>query len=191
MATLTQIKQRLAEYLALEDTDPQFVQVIKSFEPKREQLLQAFPFLGLMYGMSEAEGAEHSAKVLEAVLFEIWWVDRFIGDRECVSSCRRKIETLLSLLVDDSYHYTHDPNLSIWVVIRALVVERTARSGGLTKLLRSREIEMLERVIADCQQHVTDHRPLPRDLPTRLRALESQGVIFPSDIYPVLEVLEK
>ncbi len=186
MATLAQIKRRIGEYLTLDETDPQLISVVKTFAKEREGLLQAFPFLALMSGMAEADAAERTATVLEAVLFDAWWVDRFILDGDCVANCRRKIAMILSLLVDDSYKYVHDPNMRVWAVIRALAVERTARRGGLKKFLRSREVEMLERVISDCQVHVRDGRPLPGDLATRLRGLESQGIILPSDIYSVL-----
>lgn len=186
MTTLAQIKRRLSEYLTLEETDPQLDSVVKTFMAERDRMLEAFPVLALMSGLAESDAAERTATVIEAVLFDACWVDRFILDGDCVTNCRRKIATILSLLVDDSYKYVHDPNLRIWAVIRALAVERTARRGGIKKLFRSREVEMLERVISDCQVHVRDGRPLPSDLATRLRALESQGIFLPSDIYSVL-----
>jgi len=186
MATLAQIKKRLVEYLELEDSDPQLIRVLSSFSLERERRLQVFPFLAIMYGICESERAELSATVLEAVLFDIWWIDRSIADRDCVPTCRGKLETILSLLADESYKYVHDPNLAIWSVVRALMVEHTARNSALKRVLRSREGEMLERAIADCQAHLRDSRPLPIDLATRLRALESQGIVFPSDLYSVL-----
>lgn len=187
MTTPEQIRHRLGVYLDLQASDPALVTTAGEFVRAREHIRLSFPFLALMYEVAEAEGA--SAQMLttfEATLFEVWWIDRFIADADCVEPCRRKIAMILSLLVDNDYRHVHDPNLRVWAVLRALTIERNARQTGLRRLLRSREVEMLERVISDCESHVRDNRPLPSDLPLRLRALESLAVFLPSDLYGAL-----
>jgi hypothetical protein len=176
---------RLASYLAVPETDPQFALVLSQFSPERQKLLAVFPFLALMHGLSEKENAKGALIAIEATLFNVFWVDSFIDQANCFEQCRKKIADILWAFTKScDAAYLKDPVLCVWAVVRSLIVERNARTKGLAKLLRSKEVAMLDRVIADCQAH--RERGLPADLADRLRILESHGVFFPSDIYPVV-----
>jgi hypothetical protein len=42
--------------------------------------------------------------------------------------------------------------------------------------------------MSECTRHVQAGRSLPRDLRDKLKALENQGILLPSDIYAALEL---
>lgn len=180
------VEERLAEYLELELDDPALETIVTAFWRVRDDLLDRFPFLLIMMGVSEADNASNAATVIEAVLYDVHWVEMFRKDRSTVEQCRSKLSTLLRLLSDESFVYVHDPNLAAWCVMNTLAVEVTARSG-LGSLFGSKDRDMVQRVLADAVSHWEAKRGLPRDMETRLRALEGQGVMLPSDIYQAVE----
>ena len=107
-----------------------------------------------MQGLAEQKGADESLVFIEAMLFNSFWVDRYLNDAGSVEQCRKKLADILWVFTDDcKSSYVKDPTLCVWAVVRSLMIERNVRKRGFGKLLRSREVEMLDRVIADCQAH--------------------------------------
>lgn len=190
MTELSDVEERLAEYLELELDDPALETVAGAYWRIRDDLLERFPFLMLMMEVAETDDARPVATVIEAVLFDIHWIERFRKDRSTIEPCRDKLSKLLDLLADERFKYVHDPNLAAWCVINVLAVEVTARSG-LGSLFGSKDRDMIQRVMVDAGKHYDAGRGLPRDLEARLRALEGQGVMLPSDIYGAVEKAKK
>jgi hypothetical protein len=120
------------------------------------------------------------------MLWEVSWVERFGEDTDCVEPCRRKVAMILSVLIDPDLKYLHDPLLAAWCVIALLKVERTARRPGLFRWTRPAELDSIEALLRDCEQHMADRRGLPVDLKEKLKILESRGVFLPSDLHAVL-----
>jgi hypothetical protein len=181
---------RLAKYLNMAFQDPQLHRAAAAFFRERDAVKARFPLLSLMYGVAENE-CEPGADMLsafEGILWEAYWVDSFCSHSDCVDQCRRKLSMLLSVLVDPEFKHFHDPNLVAWSVVALLKVERTARASGLRRLFRPPEVELLDALLRDCEQHAAERRWLPNDLEEKLRVLEGRGIFLPSDLQAVIRV---
>jgi len=179
----------LAEYKGLPTKNPELIQAAEFYFERRDELLGRFPRLLRMYAAADEMGKSVDLLALfEGTLFEVCWVEKFIARADSIEMCRKKIAMLLSVFANKRMTFLHDPNLAAWAVGSALIAERNSRARGLTAMFQSRDVQMLERVMAECGQHVEAGRSLPGDLRDKLKALENQGVFLPSDIYVALEL---
>jgi hypothetical protein len=170
----------LAAYL--EVPEAKAARLYADISADRAKLLQSFEYLSMVRDVCEEKGNVDVLTMIEGVLFNVVWVTRYNGKPDCLDECRTKVAAILGIFSDRGAFWLQDPRLCSWAVGASLVVERNGQRKGFSKLFRSREVEMLERVIADCLAH----DGFPPGLADRLRIIESHGVFFPSDIYAAI-----
>lgn len=187
MSERDEARGRVAEHLGMHPNDPRIQRAFEEYWEERDRIFDQFPLFTFMMGTALQEGAHGIAAVIEAVAFDVVSLNVYLTDRSMVAISRQKLGALLELLADNEFRYVHDYNFAAWAVVAKLGVELTARTG-ITRLFgSSRERDMLTRILDDCRRHLDAKRGLPGDLAERLRALENQGVLLPSDVYVAIE----